>query len=130
MIKENIPMNNKTELLEQLIAEGRESEWLEFKENFHDPEEIGICLSSLSNSANLCGKSHGYLVFGVHNGDLDIVGTTFSFKKKKVKKEEYKSWLANRLKPCVEYKVFEFSYKNKQIVILEIEPTYKYAYPF
>ena len=28
-------------LLDQLIAEGRECEWLEFKENYLDPEYLG-----------------------------------------------------------------------------------------
>ena len=54
-------------LLEVLVAQPKESEWLEFKHNFHSEEEIGERLSALSNSACLMDKSFGYLVFGVED---------------------------------------------------------------
>ena len=40
-------------LLEVLVAQPKESEWLEFKHNFHSEKEIGERLSALSNSACL-----------------------------------------------------------------------------
>ena len=38
-------------LLDVLTAQPKESEWLEFKHNFHSNEEIGERISALSNSA-------------------------------------------------------------------------------
>lgn len=38
-------------LLAFLVALPKETEWLEFKANFHSEEEIGERLSALSNSA-------------------------------------------------------------------------------
>lgn len=49
-----------------LVAELRklptETEWVEFKENNDNPQEVGEYLSALSNTAALCGKTHAYLV--------------------------------------------------------------------
>ena len=38
-----------TALLDRLRAEPRESEWLEFKANRHEPQAIGEYLSALAN---------------------------------------------------------------------------------
>lgn len=48
-------------LLQQLLKLPKESEWLEFKHNFHSLEEIGELLSALSNGACLNNKKYGYL---------------------------------------------------------------------
>lgn len=55
------------ELLNDLIIQPHESEWVEFKLNFHSPEEIGERISALSNGACIQGQSFGYLVFGVED---------------------------------------------------------------
>ena len=44
-------------LLNRLVALPNESEWVEFKHNFHSKEEIGERISALSNSVALLGKS-------------------------------------------------------------------------
>ena len=54
-------------LLEELVQQPQESEWIEFKHNFHSPEEIGERISALSNSACILNKEFGYLVFGIEN---------------------------------------------------------------
>jgi predicted HTH transcriptional regulator len=38
-------------LIDSLIQRGKETEWIEFKQNFHSKEEIGERISALSNSA-------------------------------------------------------------------------------
>ena len=53
-----------TQLVQQLINEPNEQEWLEFKENYHSAEEIGERISALSNGACLANKRYGYLIFG------------------------------------------------------------------
>lgn len=54
-----------------------ETGWVEFKENYSNPEEIGEYLSALSNTAALQGKANGYLVWGIQNTTHAVVGTTF-----------------------------------------------------
>ena len=64
-------------LIDILLVKNKETEWIEFKENFHSKEEIGERLSALSNSAFLCNMPYGYIVFGVNDDTLKVVGTDF-----------------------------------------------------
>jgi predicted HTH transcriptional regulator len=54
-------------LLQELRKLSSETEWVEFKHNNDNPEEIGEYLSALANGAALMGKAHAYLVWGVDN---------------------------------------------------------------
>jgi len=64
------------EYLASLVSElrklPRDTEWVEFKVNDAEPQEIGEYLSALSNAAALCGKAFSYLG-GVADGDHDLV---------------------------------------------------------
>lgn len=42
---------------------------------------------------------YGYIVFGVHNETLQVVGTDLYATRKKVGNEELEAWLAQRLNP-------------------------------
>jgi hypothetical protein len=42
-------------LLHELRKLPNETEWVEFKANYADPQEIGEYISALSNAAALCG---------------------------------------------------------------------------
>ena len=53
-------------LIDSLLVKNKETEWIEFKENFHSKEEIGERLSALSNSVFLCNMPYGYMVFGIN----------------------------------------------------------------
>jgi hypothetical protein len=50
------------QLVKSLVKNPSESEWFEFKHNFHSEDEIGELISALSNSANLKGQPTAYLV--------------------------------------------------------------------
>lgn len=54
-------------LIDALTAKPKETEWIEFKHNFHSKEEIGERISALSNSAYLCSMPWGIwcLVFRI-----------------------------------------------------------------
>lgn len=75
-------IDRTTEYLTSLIQELRnlpeETEWVEFKENNSNPQEIGEYISALANASALNGKANGYLLWGIKDGSHDIVGTTFS----------------------------------------------------
>jgi len=107
-------------LLKNLLKTSRETEWLEFKKNNYNPAEIGERISALSNSANVKGKDYGYLVFGVDNDTLEVVGTKFSPKTLKKGNEEVEHWLAQRLNPRIDFSIFEFSYNGKEVVLFKI----------
>lgn len=89
------------ELVERLLNEGSEKSWIEFKENNDNPEKIGEYISSLSNSAALEGQEAGYLVFGVHDGTLEPVGTVVNLDNKKVGNQDLRIWLTQRISPSV-----------------------------
>ena len=58
----------------------KETEWIEFKHNFHSVEEIGERISAISNSACILNKPCGYLIFGIEDETHEIVGTSFKAK--------------------------------------------------
>ena len=76
-------------LINTLTKLTQETEWVEFKHNFHSSEEIGERLSALSNSACLCNKPYGYLIFGIDDTTHKVVGTTFKAKSHKKGNEAY-----------------------------------------
>lgn len=62
-------------LIDAHITKPHETEWLEFKHNFHTKEEIGQRISALSNSAFLANMPFGYIVFGVDDETHGVLGT-------------------------------------------------------
>jgi predicted HTH transcriptional regulator len=112
-------------LLEFLIIE-QESEWVEFKHNKADPAEIGRNISALSNSATLCGREYGYIVWGVGDTDHTLEGTTFDPQRAKKGNEPLENWLLRGLHPQVNFEFIAIEYGGKNFVILQI-PSCKYA---
>lgn len=100
--------------VDALVALPHETEWVEFKHNFHSPDEIGERISALSNSACLCKKAYAYIVFGIEDGTHEIVGTTFHAKSHKKGNEELELWLSTRLNPRIDFEVYEFDYEGKE----------------
>ncbi|HBS86257.1 MAG TPA: transcriptional regulator [Bacteroidales bacterium] len=113
-----------TELLNNLVKQPNESEWVEFKHNFHSCEEIGERISALSNGACIKGQPSAYLVFGVEDKTHVIIGTTFKAKSHKKGNEDLEHWLASRLNPRIDFSVYEFDYdETKHISIFVISAT-------
>ena len=110
-----------TELINDLLKQAHESEWLEFKLNFHSPEEIGERISALSNGACIQNQAFGYLVFGVEDNTHIIKGTSFKGKSHKKGNEDLEHWLATRLNPRIDFAIYEFDYDiNRHITFFEI----------
>ncbi len=107
-------------LLRELVSLPCETEWVEFKENNCDPQEIGEYLSALSNSAALCNKSMAYLVWGVKDGTHAISGTNFKPKAQKIGNQELENWLTTQLQPRLNFKICEFTFEGKNIVLFEV----------
>lgn len=113
--------SNPAHILEQLLSVGRETEWIEFKVDNERPEGIGEYLSGLSNSAAVHGKESGFIVWGVEDVTRNIVGTSFRPHDRKVGAEELENWLLRLLNPRVEFKIHEFEFQGKPIVIFEVK---------
>jgi len=113
------------DLVNDLVKKPTEIEWLEFKHNFHSTEEIGECISALSNGACLQNERFGYLVFGVQDKTHKILGTTFKAKSYKKGNEDLEHWLATRLNPRIDFTVFEFDYYTSKHISLYIIPAAK-----
>ncbi|KRG32530.1 hypothetical protein AK822_13450 [Psychrobacter sp. P11F6] len=113
--------NHYQGLILSLTQQPTEQEWLEFKHNFHSPDEIGKRISALANGACLAGKKFGYLVFGVEDGTHNIVGTSFSPRTKKAKgNEDLEHWLVSRLSPKIHFTIHELQIDGKAVVLFEI----------
>ena len=109
-------------LLENLVSLSSETETVEFKENNFNNEEIGKKISALSNSANLHDKKNAYLVFGIQDNTHNIVGTNFLPSNEKIGNEQLEFWLSKMINPRIDFRINEFEYDTKNIVIFEIPP--------
>jgi len=107
-------------LLKELCGLNRESEWVEFKSNNDNPEEIGQYISALANSAALLGKPHAYMIWGVDNSSHEIIGTTFLPHSKKIGNEELENWLLRLLKPRINFRFYTLCENGKNVILLEI----------
>jgi ATP-dependent DNA helicase RecG len=97
-----------------------EKEWVEFKENRADPEDIGEYISALSNTARLKSEPYGYMVWGIKDQTHEVVGTNFVPELSKQGNEELEHWLVRLLTPRLDLRFYSFSMNEKSIVILEV----------
>ena len=117
-------------ILHELRKLPKETEWVEFKHNNDNPEEIGEYLSALANSSALMGKVNAYLIWGVDDGSHDVIGTSFKPAKAKVGNEELESWLLRLLQPKINFRFHSFPVKGVPIVILEIGAAFRHPVQF
>lgn len=109
-------------LLDELRALPHETEWVEFKQDRYEPQQIGEYISALSNSACLHGKDLAYLIFGIDNEDHSIRGTSFNPQIAKKGNQELENWWATQLSPRVDFKIFRLNIQNNIVVIFIIDP--------
>ncbi|MCX7665392.1 MAG: putative DNA binding domain-containing protein [Gemmataceae bacterium] len=108
--------------LQELIELNHETEWLEFKHNNANPDEIGEYISALSNSAALHHQPFGYLIWGIENQTHRIIGTSFKPQITKAKgNEDLVPWLARLLNPQINFEIYEFSIDSHSIVLFQVQ---------
>ncbi len=107
-------------LLRELCALPYETEWVEFKEDNTDPQEMGEYLSALANSAALAGKAAAYLVWGVRDQDHAVVGSNFDPRATKKGNEELENWLLRLLEPKIDFHFFSLSTEKGSVILTEI----------
>lgn len=111
-----------TLLLRRLLSLPHETEWVEFKHNNADPEEIGEYLSALANAAALHEKERSYIVWGISDGSRQVAGTSFRPRQRKMGNEELENWLLRGLTPNLDVRIHEFPFDGKSVVLIEVPP--------
>ncbi len=117
-------------LVRELCKLPAETEWVEFKKNYVDEEDIGEYLSALSNSVALCGKVSAFMVWGIDDQTHEIVGTSFNPHRTKVGAEELENWLLRLLSPKIEFHFTDVVVDEKPVVLLEIGAAFRHPVAF
>jgi ATP-dependent DNA helicase RecG len=117
-------------LVQELRKLPKETEWVEFKHNNDNPEEIGEYLSALSNSAALCGKNKAYMVWGIGSTAHDLVGTSFVPGSTKKGNEELENWLLHLLDPKIGFTFHAVEIEGHSVVLLEIDRAFRHPVRF
>jgi ATP-dependent DNA helicase RecG len=115
-----VDQNHASALLKRLLLQKNECPWLEFKENYYAPENLGEYLSALANSACVHGMDKGYLVFGIRDITKEISGTSFRPSDCKYKNQPLEFWLNQQLYPKTGFEIKEFMHEGKPVVVFEI----------
>ena len=108
-------------LVHELCHLNGEQEWVEFKQNKADPQEIGEYISALANAAAINDKVHAYLIWGVSDSKREIVGTNFNPSNEKKGNEPLESWLLRMLTPKIGFRFHEVPIDGKSVTLLEID---------
>ncbi len=114
-------MENTAILVQKLLLEPAETEWLELKHNQADPHEIGKAISALANSATYCERKQSYMVWGVDDVSHKVIGTIFNPKTQKIGNEELINWLDRMLNGLASYLFEQVSIDDKPVVVLTID---------
>jgi ATP-dependent DNA helicase RecG len=108
-------------LIDELLQYGKELSWLEFKRNdATDNQRFGKYISGLANAANIARQPFAYLVFGIDNDNLDIIGTTYKYDNRKEKGSELDFYIRRNLSPTIDFQHHICDYKGKRLEIFQI----------
>ncbi len=124
------PDDYQISLVHELRKLPHETEWVEFKQNRANEEEIGEYISALANSASILGKVNAYMIWGVDDQEHDIVGTTFQPNTFKVGNEDLENWLLRLLEPKINFRFYELTIDDKAVVLLEICAAFRHPVQF
>ncbi len=113
---------NLTDLIDRLAALPEETEYVEFKESYSEPEKEGKDICALANSAALHGARSAYKVWGITDSTHEVKGTTFNPRTKKKGNQPLEIWLRRMLSDNAHFEFMPTTYKDKDIVVLKIWP--------
>lgn len=108
-----------TLLLDRLLAQTGEHEWLEFKHN-DDPHTIGEYISALANAAALDGEPCGYMVWGIEDVTRRVLGTSFKPGSARIGAQLLDMWLHQYLRPKLDFRFEAFDYQGLPVVVLRV----------
>src|SRR5450759_956054 len=113
-------------ILIQLRNLTAETEVVEFKEakNGYDFTKLGKYFSALSNEANLKGKPHAWVVFGIENRHHNIVDSNFRPNRKDL--DSLKGEIANKTTNRITFiEIYELLFPDGRVVMFQIPATPK-----
>ena len=116
--------NDPTALLRRLLRERSETEWLEFKHNNCDLDEIGQCISACANSAMLVEKDRAFIIFGVEDKTRRRLGTTVRLYNLRKGGENFENWINRVVEPRLMIELLDFQHQGLSFAIIAIEPTW------
>lgn len=108
-------------VLRKLLSFVTETEVVEFKEakNGYDFRKLGKYFSALSNEANLNGKPHAWLVFGVEDKHHTIVGSKYRINIKDL--DSLKSEIADKTTNRITFiEIHELNLPEGRVVMFQI----------
>lgn len=110
-------------LIDRLRALPSETEWLEFKRNRYEPQELGAYLSALANAACLANQPRGYLVFGIDDKSHAVVGSRFDpYTIKGKGNQDLLPWLSAGLRPNTGIEAHIVHHPDGRLVLFEVGP--------
>jgi ATP-dependent DNA helicase RecG len=109
-------------LIDHLRSMPTETEWVEFKHNNSDPQQIGQNISALSNAAALHRQNRAFILWGIGDSSHDMTGTTFRPRQSRVGNEEVENWLLRLLGPRIDVRIHEQEVGGVHAVLFEIQP--------
>lgn len=116
------PFENAELLVRQLCQLPSETEYVEFKVNNADPEQIGRDISALANAAAQLERRFAYKVWGVDDATHEIVGTTFDPKRARKGSQELELWLRLKLSANAQFEFENVRVDGHDLVLLRIWP--------
>lgn len=124
MTGKRMPIQNPGALLDRLLEEASETEWLEFKLNNCDPGEIARCVSACANAAMLADKDKAFIVWGIEDKTKKRIGTAIRLTELKKGNENLQNWLSHVINPQLMIAALDFEKDGKKFSVLTIEPAY------
>jgi ATP-dependent DNA helicase RecG len=120
-----VKIADSKKLLESLCALPRETEWLEFKANKFDPDDVARYTSGLANSAILRGELRAYLIYGIEDLTHRVIGTSLNLKAERVGNENFEHWLTRSLDPHLNLEFVSIDCEGKRVELIAIDPAYQ-----
>ncbi len=117
-------------LVRELCNLPHETDWVEFKVNYHEPHAIGQYISALANAAAVHDKAHAYMLWGIEDATQEITGTNFLPATAKKGNEPLETWLLRLLSPRIDFRFHEVTHDERPIVLLEIERASRHPVAF
>lgn len=111
-------------LLDRLLREPGENDWLEFKVNNADPMDIGEYVSALANAAMLAGRDRAFLVFGIEDKTKRRIGTNVRLSELRHGNENFANWLNRLIEPRLVLDMTDFECDGVPFAIIGIDPAY------
>ncbi len=110
-------MSNSDEIIYML--QQQEAELLEFKENYHNPDELGKDISAMANTASYRNQEAGYILFGVRDDGM-ATGSSFDLDAIRIGNEVLRFWLTNMLSPFVDIQQIDVPYQGMRILGIKV----------